>query len=1250
MWHKHLLRQIKRHLGVNEKLPENLLPLFDAISDYYTDNDIDRKQHERTLDISSTEMFKLNTQLQQDIAQRKYTEAEIQKSKQRYQSFIAQSTEGIWCFENATPIALSLPIEEQIERMFDGVLTECNNVMAKMYGYTFSKELLGIPLQQLMPKTEESIAYLTHFINEGYNATNVESKEVDRFGNTKYFSNSLNGIIENGMLVRAWGLQRDITEWKNAQEKIIKSETRLKASQRVAQIGSWEIDILNTDDIGANPIFWSEETYKIYGLEPSQNPLSLEFFYSLVYPDDVQRLKSELRHFINTGESYNIEHRVVFPDGSIKTIHGLAVLEYDPVTKKPIKVIGTAQDITERKNIQAKMLLNEGHLKASQRIAKIGSWEQGLANLEHTNSNPLRWSDETYRIFGFEPGQVEVTNELFDSFVHPDDLPKLNAALRNSVAQGKTYNVEFRLLLKDGTTKTVMEMGEVQIDPITKKPIRLIGAIQDITESKLIQDKVQTNETHLRNTQRIAKIGSWEYTLENLDDLISNSLTWSEETFRIYGYEPNEIEITSDFFMSTVYPPDAPQVAEAFMTALQKGETYSAEHRIVLKDKSIKTVHAIGEFVYDSTTLKPIKMVGTVQDVTDWKTVQEKIQVNQSHLNTSQRIAKVGSWMIDFPNGITDIKSYEIDWSDETYRIFGLKSHQPNITSELFFSIIHPSDLREIKHSILIAAKHGHLFKEHRIITPDGIEKTVLERAEYVYDPQTKRPLRMMGTTQDITEQKNKEQTLKKAEANMRALLENTNVAYILLDENINVLTFNQKANQLAIDAGMRQLIAGRNYLEWVDEKRKNTVLANIKKVLTEKTTLQYEIKYEKYLGSADKWLDVRMHPIHSDNELLGLSISILDISENKKTEQLLKESNERYIMATKATNDVIWDWDIINKQFYRSENFGQLFGYPVSQDNIYIENWVSNIHPDDRDRVSKKVEETINSKGINQWQDEYKFYTASGDIAYVQDKAYITHDEKGRPTRMVGAMRNITAKKLAELEHKKITNDLIQRNKDLEQFAYIVSHNLRAPVANIIGFLQVFNNYELSETEKKEYIDGLSTSANKLDEVIMDLNEILNVKREISELKETIKFSTLATDTIYTLKNLITKENITINTNFDAVNEIITLKSYMSSIFYNLISNAIKYRRLEVDTIIEIKSAIENNKIILTFNDNGMGIDLEKKGHQVFGLYKRFHRNVEGKGMGLFMVKTQVETLGGKISVQSQPNQGTQFRIEFEG
>jgi PAS domain S-box-containing protein len=242
----------------------------------------------------------------------------------------------------------------------------------------------------------------------------------------------------------------------------------------------------------------------------------------------------------------------------------------------------------------------------------------------------------------------------------------------------------------------------------------------------------------------------------------------------------------------------------------------------------------------------------------------------------------------------------------------------------------------------------------------------------------------------------------------------------------------------------------------------------------------------------------------------------------------------------------------------------------------------------------------------------------------------------------------DITTRKLADKERAKISKDLIQRNTDLQQFAYIVSHNLRAPTANIMGIGSVLKK-NISQEQKEELLQHLFISVRKLDEVVSDLNKILVTRSDVTESKQTVLFPEIISDVTASMATLIDKEKVTIKIDFLAIDKMVTIKSYLYSIFYNLLSNSIKYKHPDRPVLIEICSKMQGNNIYIHFKDNGMGIDLKQHGDKVFGLYKRFHLNIEGKGVGLFMIKTQIEVLGGKISVQSEAGVGTEFIIEFE-
>lgn len=223
---------------------------------------------------------------------------------------------------------------------------------------------------------------------------------------------------------------------------------------------------------------------------------------------------------------------------------------------------------------------------------------------------------------------------------------------------------------------------------------------------------------------------------------------------------------------------------------------------------------------------------------------------------------------------------------------------------------------------------------------------------------------------------------------------------------------------------------------------------------------------------------------------------------------------------------------------------------------------------------------------------------------------------------------------------------ELAKQNNQLEQFGYIIAHNLRGPVARILGLTNLITKHYDPERDQ-EIIDQLHGSAEELDAVIYDLNGILDIKKGVHTSFSEVQLPERLEKVKNSLKDKIEESKAEIHADLQ-VTTINGIPAYVESIFYNLISNAIKYRRLNTHPEIQIKSLIENDHILITIQDNGMGIDLEKSKSKVFSLYQRFHHHVEGKGLGLFLVKTQVEALGGTIEIQSKLNEGTTFSISL--
>lgn len=247
----------------------------------------------------------------------------------------------------------------------------------------------------------------------------------------------------------------------------------------------------------------------------------------------------------------------------------------------------------------------------------------------------------------------------------------------------------------------------------------------------------------------------------------------------------------------------------------------------------------------------------------------------------------------------------------------------------------------------------------------------------------------------------------------------------------------------------------------------------------------------------------------------------------------------------------------------------------------------------------------------------------------------------------VIGYGINITELKNAEKEKTKLIAELNHKYNDMMQFNYIVSHNLRGPVASIIGLSDIMNMQKISEEEKTNTIGHIRNSALKLDELLKDLSILLSSSSTLNKLKESIDVSALIKSITGTIETQIIKSRAVVKTKISEDAKIISsIKSYFESILYNLISNAIKYRSSKRSPEILITAVKSDENIILTIEDNGIGIDLTKYGQYVFGLYKRFNLETEGKGLGLHMAKTQVETLGGAISIESELDKGTKFTI----
>jgi len=326
------------------------------------------------------------------------------------------------------------------------------------------------------------------------------------------------------------------------------------------------------------------------------------------------------------------------------------------------------------------------------------------------------------------------------------------------------------------------------------------------------------------------------------------------------------------------------------------------------------------------------------------------------------------------------------------------------------------------------------------------------------------------------------------------------------------------------------------------------------------------------------------------------------------------------------------------------------LFGYEKHE--LINKTFEELTHPDDLHKDRELLRQLMKGE-LESYRVEKRYFKKDGGIIWGMLSVSIIHKEHETPRFFVLQIEDITAIKLLvdELEDKNNTllatsNELKGKMSQLEEFNRIVAHNLRGPAGSIKMMLEMIVE-ESSESEKKELLSLVQISSNSLNSTLDDLMQVLEIRLRSSITFDFCDLQEILFKSKQMLQGEILLSNALITSNLE-VDHISFPSMYMESLFYNMLSNSLKYRRSDVPLQINISSKLENGRVQLTFADNGLGIDLKLNGNSMFKLNKVFHKGYNSRGVGLFITKNQLETHGASIDVESEPMVGTRFIITF--
>ena len=579
-----------------------------------------------------------------DISEERRAREAVQRSEERYRAFIQHSSEGIWRFELEKPIPVDLPVAEQIRLAYEyGFLAECNDAMARQYGFASAEDIAGARLKDLLVQDDpKNLDFLQTFFESGYQISEAESHEQDANGNDRYFLNNFVGIIEDGQLTRAWGTQRDITETRLAAD----------ATARLAAIVVSSEDAIISKDLMGNITSWNVGAAKMFGYKADEvlgKPVSI-----LLPPDRIGEsgeILRKIRREENVEQFETVRRR---RDGTDLVV----AITVSPIRNAEGNVIGASKiirDITERKRIEEEIHHNQAMLTLAMQSSRMGVWELDLA------TNTVSWSEELEEIFGLAKGGFGGTEEHFYDLMHEDDRDAAWSEVKDAIAHHRDYTIEFRFYHADGSVRWMEGRGEAVYSQ-KGEAVRLYGVGIDITERKEAEQALHESERRFSRFMQHLPGLAWIKDMEGRYVYANES---AERSFGVSGpdlYGRTDEEIFPTWTAAQFREHDRKAIES--MTGIQILES-------MLEPDGVLHHSIVSKFPIIGSDGKPTLIGGMAIDVTDQKQAEEALRRRMDFDEAVMRNMAEGLCTVDASGVVTSMNPAAeklFGWTSEELR------------------------------------------------------------------------------------------------------------------------------------------------------------------------------------------------------------------------------------------------------------------------------------------------------------------------------------------------------------------------------------------------------------------------------------------------------------------------------------------------------------------------------------------------------------------------------------------------------
>ncbi|MBC3542075.1 PAS domain-containing protein [Rufibacter sediminis] len=886
---------------------------------------------------------------------------------------------------------------------------------------------------------------------------------------------------------------------------------------------------------------------------------------------------------------------------------------------------------TERQTQQAQQNLERFELIAQTTNDVIWDW--------NLLQNTVWWNEGFKVIFGYRDEDIEHDVNSWYGRIHPDDAQRIVDGIHQVIDSGGTnWQDEYCFLKADGTYADILDRGTISRDA-NGTPLRMIGAMVDLTEKNRYAVELKASEQHVRALLEGIPEIAWVARADGY--IYYYNKAW-------YAYTGNTNP--DEGWDKVVHPADLDSTIFNWSQALTTGQEYVNEAR--LKQASDGKYHW---FTMRATPLKnedgTIRAwIGVDTNIQEQKDIQQKLKERDEYVQRmlSQSpvqfaVLKGADWIVDFA---TPQFKQLVGGRDTVGKSF--RQVVPELEEQGFFDIIEQ----------VYATGELHLGTE----TPAYLDRKgngTLELGyfNFMYQPLFDEHQQVEGIivlVVEVTEQVRMQEEALKLAQELKISHERT----LKILEALPHMTFTARPdgyidyyNQQWYDyLGTTQAeLNGWGWEYFIHPEDIEITHSRWRHSLRTGEPFVLENRWRTRNSETYRWFLVRGIPVRDEEGTIYMWVgSHTDIQDQKQMLLDLQESTQNFQFLADSMPQLVWTTDPEGYHDYFNQRWVEYTGYDVEASKGTTM-WNNLLHPDDQEKSFARWRHSLRTG--EPYEVEYRFKRASdGEWRWFLARALPQRDQEGTIVKWFGTCTDIEDQKRNEELMEQTNRELRSINEDLDSFVYTASHDLKLPIINMAGIFQALTQTAtFHDPDAQLLISMFNRSLKQINATISDLAEIVKVQKEIDAHQEEIILSELVGEVQLSIQDLIQSSGALITCDFTQASCLVYSRVNLKSIFYNLISNAVKYRSPERAPVVHLQTQQQPGYVVLTVQDNGMGLDMEKHGSKMFQMFKRFHNHVDGSGLGLYILNRIIQKNGGRIEVASQVNEGTTFTIYFK-